>query len=388
MIGSQHFEAQNGRYYSGKAWNEIMSSIKSRLTRRALLRTATTGIVAGALPQPFWGKQEAGQENPTEGSPRAGQQEIWKKEYWAKKGDVSLFMFRKRKGAPQTGPSLPVLFLVHGSSVSSLPTYDLAVPGHGEYSMMDKFADFGFDVWTMDFEGYGRSSRTAGNSDIASGVEDLKAAAEVILGETGQNRFHLYGESSGALRAGAFAMAHPDRVERLLFASLTWTGQGSPTLAKRADLLDYYRTHNTRPRDRAMIRSIFTRDKPGTSDPAVAEAMADAEMKFGDSVPSGSYLDMITKLPLVDPSQLRMPVLIARGEYDGIATEDDVLNFFRKLRTPQREFVILAGASHAVGLGINRRQLWYVMRSFLDEPPRLDVQATLRSVISGQEEPS
>jgi alpha-beta hydrolase superfamily lysophospholipase len=237
---------------------------------------------------------------------------------------------------------------------------------------MDKFAEYGFDVWTMDFEGYGQSSRTSGNSDIASGVEDLKAATGVILKETGQKRFHLYGESSGALRVGAFATKHPDCVNRLAFVSLTWTGEGSPTLTGRAALLDYYKTHNTRPRDRAMIDSIFTRDKPGTSDKAVAKAMADAELKFGDSVPTGSYLDMITKLPIVDPTQLTMPVLIARGEYDGIATEDDVLNFFKKLKTSEREFIVLPGASHAVALGINRHQLWYALRSFLSTPTRLD----------------
>ena len=61
-----------------------------------------------------------------------------------------------------------------------------------------------------------------------------------------------------------------------------------------------------------MIRSIFTRDKPGTSDPAVAEAMADAELKFGDSVPTGPYLDMTTRLPVVDPLKIKSPVLIAR----------------------------------------------------------------------------
>lgn len=62
-----------------------------------------------------------------------------------------------------------------------------------------------------------------------------------------------------------------------------------------------------------MMRSIFTRDKPGTSDPVVAEAMADEELKFVDSVPTGSYLDMTTKLPLVDPTKLQVPVMIAAG---------------------------------------------------------------------------
>lgn len=212
-----------------------------------------------------------------------------------------------------------------------------------------------------------------GNSDIATGADDINSAAEVILRETGQSRFHLMGESSGALRAGVFAMMHPEDVERLLFVSLTYTGEGSPTLSKRSQQADFYRTHNRRARDREMIRSIFTRDKPGTSDPAVAEAMADAELKFGDSVPTGSYLDMTTRLPIVDPLKIKSPVLIARGEYDGIATEDDLLNFFKKLPVPDREIAILPGASHSIALGLNRQQFWHVMRCFLEMPKRMDV---------------
>ena len=52
-----------------------------------------------------------------------------------------------------------------------------------------------------------------------------------------------------------------------------------------------------------MIRGIFTRDKAGTSDPAVAEVLADLELKFGDQVPTGTYLDMIVNLPIVDPAR-------------------------------------------------------------------------------------
>lgn len=125
-----------------------------------------------------------------------------------------------------------------------------------------------------------------------------------------------------------------------------------------------------------MIHSIFTRDKPGTSDPAVAEAMADAELKFGDTAPTGTYLDMTTQLPLVDPLKLEVPVMIARGQYDGIATEQDLLNFFPRLPVPDREFVVLRGAAHAIALGVNRRQFWHVLRSYLEMPKRLDLSAS------------
>lgn len=299
-------------------------------------------------------------------------------EYWAKRGDTRLYMYRKLIGAESPGNSkLPILFLTHGSSVSSRPTFDLVVPGHGEYSLMDVFARFGYDVWTMDFEGYGHSSPSHGNSDIADGVADLQAATPVIWKETGKEDFFLYGESSGALRAGAFAMTEPARVRKLVLTALTWTGKGSPTLEKRARNVEFYRTHNTRPRTREMIQSIFTRDKPGTSDPAVGGAMADAEMKLGDKVPTGTYLDMTTKLPLLDPTKLPMPVQILRGEYDGIASLQDVLNFFALLPAPDRQIAIMPGAAHLLSMGRNRAQFWHMMHAFLDMPPRMDAASDL-----------
>jgi pimeloyl-ACP methyl ester carboxylesterase len=291
-------------------------------------------------------------------------------DYTVAKGEVSLAVYRKGLDrAPR-----PVLFLVHGSSNSALSSFDLEVPGGGEYSTMNAFARLGFDTWTMDHENYGRSSRTSGNSDIASGVADLVAATELVIRETGQQRMHFMGESSGALRAAAFAMACPERVDRLVLNAFTYTGRNSPTLAKRAEQLDYFRTHNRRLRDRAMIRSIFTRDHPGTSDPAVAEALADAELVFGEEVPTGTYLDMTANLPVVDPLRVRAPVMIVRGEHDGIASEEDLLDFFRQLPNPDRQFVVLPGAAHALVFGHNRHQLWHIVHAFLTMPPRRDRQ--------------
>jgi len=69
--------------------------------------------------------------------------EIWSSEYWTKKGDIPLWMFRKRIGAPRPGEAArPVVFFVHGSSVTSR-VFDLNVPGKGEYSVMNEFARYG-----------------------------------------------------------------------------------------------------------------------------------------------------------------------------------------------------------------------------------------------------
>jgi pimeloyl-ACP methyl ester carboxylesterase len=326
-------------------------------SRRTIVQGIGVGLVA----------QLAAAEAQAQGEAKAA--DMWSGEYWTNKGDVKLSLYRKRMGAPKAGESLPVLFLVHGSSISARPTFDLTVPGKGEYSMMDVFARWGFDVWTMDHENYGRSSRTSGNSDIASGVEDLKAGVEVVARETGRQKVHFMGESSGAIRAGAYAMVRPDRVDRLILSAFTYKGENSPTLAKRAEQLAYFKTHNMRLRDRAMILSIATRDKPGTSEIETMNALADAELKFGDQAPTGTYLDMTANLPLVDPKKVQSPVLLIRGEFDGIATVGDLWAFYQDLPSGDRQFVILPGIAHSLILGTNRQLFWHAMRGFLTMPP-------------------
>jgi alpha-beta hydrolase superfamily lysophospholipase len=290
--------------------------------------------------------------------------------YWAHRGDIRLYLYRKLVGPAVPGKSTkPILFLAHGSSVSAVPTFDLTVPGHGQYSLMDVFAGYGYDVWTMDFEGYGHSSPSHGNSDIADSVADLQAATPVIWKETGQESFYLYGQSAGGLRASAFAMVEPKRVKKLAVDGFVWTGKGSKTLTARKSMDPYLRTHNTRLAGRSMVMSIFTRDKPGTSSKAVAEAYATAALKTdGDRVPTGSYLDMTTKLPIVDPTKLPMPMIIMHGQYDGIATVEDLANFFVRLPSPDRQLVILPGMAHALCLGLNRAEFWHTMHAFLDMP--------------------
>jgi alpha-beta hydrolase superfamily lysophospholipase len=342
---------------------------ETSIARRDVIKAAGAGFAATVATGLM---ADAGARAETPAAAEAGP-EFWSAEYVAKKGDVSLQMYRKRITAPVAGePAKPVLFLVHGSSTGAQASFDLRVPGRGEYSVMNIFARLGYDVWTMDHEGYGRSSRTAGNSDIASGVEDLKAAAPIVTAQTGRGKFHFYGVSSGAIRAAAFAQAQPQSVDRLMLAAFTYKGENAPTLKERAKRLEYYQTHNTRLRDRAMIESIFTRDGlPGAYDQAVVVAIADFELQFGDQVPTGTYLDMTSKLPLVDPAKVLCPVLMLRGDHDGISTNADLLEFYDKLPNGDRQFVILPYVAHSITDAKNRHMAFHMMHAFLTMPPQV-----------------
>src|SRR5258708_21522759 len=197
------------------------------------------------------------------------------KEHWTSKGDVRLFLWQNPRTRDSSNGKT-VLF-VHGSSMASQPTFDLAVPGRADSSAMDWFAARGFDTWCLDNEGYGRSDKKRPiNCDISNGADDLASASQYVLQHSKSKKLHLYGISSGALKAALFAQRHPERVARLALDAFVWTGEGSPTLAERRKRLPELSAKNRRPIDRPFFRSIFTRHHPPLTDQPTVEAFATA----------------------------------------------------------------------------------------------------------------
>ena len=289
------------------------------------------------------------------------------KEHWITKGDVRLFLWRK---APSTGQAAKgtVLF-VHGSSMASQPTFDLEVPGRPDSSVMDWFAARGFDTWCLDNEGYGRSDKKRPiNFDISNGADDLDAASKYVLQSSGAKKLLVYGISSGALKAALFAERLPERVARLALDAFVWTGEGSPTLAERKKRLPEFISKNRRPIDRAFVQSIFARDHPGTADDATVSAFADAILALDDSVPTGTYVDMCSKLPLVDPARISVPTLLMRGQWDGIAGVDDLIEFFKRLPNPDKQFCVMPGISHASFQQKNYLMVYHILHAFFSQP--------------------
>ena len=287
-------------------------------------------------------------------------------EHWTHKGDVKLFLFEKQATVK---PVRGTVLFIHGSSMASTPTFDLQVPGRPYSSAMDYFAAQGYDTWCFDMEGYGRSDKTRPiNCDIANGADDTKAATDYIMKTRGVKSFHVYGISSGALRAAAFAQRHPERVKRLALDAHVWTGEGSPTLEQRRKKLPEYLKTKRRPIDKAFMRSIFERDHPGTADDKTINAFADYILELDDSIPNGTYIDMCNNLPVVDPTKITSPTIIMRGEYDGIAALPDLIKFYELLPNPDKQFAVMAGISHASFQQKNYLMVYHILHSYLTMP--------------------
>ena len=287
-------------------------------------------------------------------------------EHWTKKGDVKLFLWEKYVGTPDNKPAI---LWVHGSSMASQPTFDLTVPGRPDSSVMDWFAERGFVCWCVDMEGYGRSDKTRDiYCDISNGADDLKAATDYILNTRGIKQFMSYGISSGALRAALFAQRHPERISRLALDAFVWTGEGAPTLEQRRKKLPEFIAKKRRPIDRAFVYSIFERDHPDCAEKRVVDAFADAILALDDSMPNGTYIDMCSKLPVVDPEKITVPTVVLRGQFDGIAGMDDLIEFFKCLPNPDKQFTVMPGISHASFQQKNYLLVYDILHAYFARP--------------------
>ena len=274
-----------------------------------------------------------------------------------------MFLWRKRK----TGPAKPqgAVLLAHGSSMASTPTFDLQVKSRPEYSLMDYLAERGYDVWCVDCEGYGRSTKTRRVScGVERGARDLLAAANEIRRVSKASALHLYGISSGALRAALFAQKKPKAREAADSRRLRVDGRRKPHAQGEKQAIRRRGLHVEKTRRSAFIKSIFTRDHPGTAYRDVIDEYANAICALDDTIPNGTYIDMCERLPLVNPQKITASVMITRGQFDGIAHLDDLLEFFKLLPNPDKQFVMMPGIAHASLHEKNHRLVYYLIERF------------------------
>ena len=136
------------------------------------------------------------------------------------------------------------MLFVHGAGTPAEVAFD--VP-HGDYSWMAYLANAGFDVFSMDTTGYGRSTRPAPMNDpcnlsaeqqaqfvpslipapctatypgqlttIASDWNDIDAVVDHIRKLRKVEKVSLVAWSLGGPRAGGYAAQHPEKVNRLV----------------------------------------------------------------------------------------------------------------------------------------------------------------------------
>jgi len=302
--------------------------------------------------------------------PAAATNVISGQEHYAIRDGLRIYLWEKHKaGLEDTfGVRGKVALLVHGGTWSGRPDFDLQIR---DYSLMDVLAMNGYDVWAIDIHGYGHSDKTDKDwSGVQSAAADIAAAVEYIAKLRGVGKIDLLGWSAGTQRAGLYAMQHPERVGKLILYAPHWKGTAEyrDRVRKRIENggkpLGQYRINTE-----AAARSDFVEGElalhPQFEEDVVALYAKEALQT--DPRSPNAFVDN-ANLPVLDPLQITVPTMIIFGEYDYAAEEEDLLPFFSKLKTRDKQYVFLPHGGHALMLEKDHRRFQQEVLSFFDRP--------------------
>jgi alpha-beta hydrolase superfamily lysophospholipase len=100
----------------------------------------------------------------------------------------------------------------------------------------------------------------------------------------------------------------------------------------------------------------------------VVDAFADAVLALDDSVPTGTYIDMSANLPVLDPAKIAVPTLVMRGQWDGIASFEDLAAFFSRLPNPDKQLAVMPGIAHSSTRSKNWALVYHLLDAFFSQP--------------------
>jgi pimeloyl-ACP methyl ester carboxylesterase len=271
-----------------------------------------------------------------------------------------------------------VVLFVHGAGTPAEVAFD--VP-YKDYSWMAYLASAGFDVFSMDATGYGRSTRPPMMNDpcnlapdqqtafvptllsapcgpsyphqlttIASDWDEVGAVVDYVRTLRHVDRVSLVAWSLGGPRSGGFASRHPDKVQKLVLLAPAFNRTASSSAPAKV------------PADGAAMnkqsREDFTTNwdrQVGCADqyePAVSETVWS---KMLESDPVGAtWGPGVRRAPGTTVwgwnaevvSKLQVPTLMVTGAHDKQVPPDRVRELYADLGSRHKVFVDLACSSH------------------------------------------
>ena len=234
---------------------------------------------------------------------------------------------------------------------------------------MDWFAARGFDTWTMDNEGYGRSDKHRADQFRYHQRRGRPRGRQPVHAEDERReKLLMYGISSGALRAGLFAQRHPERVARLALDAFVWTGEGSPTLAERKKKLAQWTSEQPKAGGPGFRAQHLPARPSGYGREATVNAFADAILSLDDSMPTGTYVDMCSRLPLVDPERSTWPPSSCVASTTASPASMTSSSSSSGCLNADKQFTVMAGISHASFQQKNYLTVYHILHSFFSQP--------------------
>ena len=285
--------------------------------------------------------------------------------------------------APPTvgGREPPVVLYVHGATFPA--ALSVAWQQDNE-SWMGALVRKGLDAWAFDFAGFGRSERfPAMHRNAPSGpplgrlpeaLSQVEAVIAFLREKRGGARVSLLAHSWGTMVGGAYAAQHPEAIERLvLFGPIAQREEDGapPPVPAFLDISLAYQWER------------FQADVPTGQHPVLSRAAFAAwgaaylatdptnETRKSSSVriPAGPMADIAQahhgRFPY-DPSLIRCDVLIVRGEWDTLSTDQDAAWLWRRLSHARHTSDLkLSRGTHVMHLEAGRHRLFRAVAAFV-----------------------
>lgn len=262
---------------------------------------------------------------------------------------LALAVWEKSSRAPAAA-----ILLIHGRTWSTVPDFDLQVPGE-DLSLMDGLVGLGFATYGLDLRGYGETLRDeTGWNTPARAAADVANALEWVRGRHPGVPVHLFGWSLGSMVSQLTAQQRPELIDRLvLFGYPNRPGaersieepQGEPAMARTTA--------------EAAASDFVT---PGSISQAAIDAYVQAALAAD---PVRTDWTRGHEWNRLDPSAVTVPTLVLQGEYDPLAPAAAQERLFTELGTSDKAWVVVPGGDHAAFLEAPRPYFLATLESFL-----------------------
>lgn len=293
---------------------------------------------------------------------------------------INLHVRNRRPADHDAFPPERILLMVHGATLPAETAFDIDLPGG---SWMEYSALRGFDVYSLELRGYGRSTRPAAMdqppdanapfADTKDALRDISAVVNFIAKRRGVARINLLGWSWGTALMAGYAAESPEKVEKLVLFAPMWHPWRAPKYRGA------YRTTNLNFRSAAGIPrerldeiwplDWFNKWRDAT---LATDAAGAARSPAVIRAPNGVLKDMAelwaAGRSTYDPAAIRAPTLLVVGEWDNITPPAMAQELFKRLTGAKyKRLIVLSEGSHQVLLQKNRMHLIREVQNFLEE---------------------
>jgi pimeloyl-ACP methyl ester carboxylesterase len=305
-------------------------------------------------------------------------------------GRFAELYLREVKLAAPPAQSKGVVLFVHGAGTPADVAFD---PLYQDYSWMAFVARAGFDVWSLNMEGYGASTRppamndpcllspeqqkelipktlkaqcspssTAPITTMSSDWNDIGAAVDYLTPMNGGAPIAIVGWSQGGPRSAGYAAQHPEKVRSLAVLAPAYNPAMPDAEPQPLPATPFPLSFQSQ----ADFKANWDRQAPcaGQYDPAAAAALWSTLQR---SDPQGAQWGPGGRRAPTVPSwgfskavaaKITTPFLMISGENDKQVAPERVRQLYADLASPQKVFIDLACSSHNAMWEKNRRLLF------------------------------